>query len=503
VTAPPDHIPTEKAQDGRYRLILLLLVMASVMAFGSLMTIVTIALGRMAEDLDSTRATMTWAITGLMLAMAVATPLAGKVGDVRGHRRIFLIGLAGCAVTTLACALAWDAASLIAFRALFGLSGAMVVPNALSLMMHAYGPARRATAVGWFQFAMTGAPTIGLVAGGPLIDIIGWRSLFVVFAVITAVAFVASIRILRSTPVRSVVAIDYAGGITLALGVLAALLAITRITTNLRDIGPGAALVDWLSWLLVIVAAVALIGFVRIERSAPAPMLQLDYFARRNFTLPMVSSALVQFAYMGGFVVAPALLTDQYAWSLGATALLLAPRPATFSATSPLGGYLPGRIGQKPPIVFGGVAMVVAMAAFTWASLLTSSLGIALILVGLVLSGASAGIGQPSVLAMVVDNVDPDDMGIANGMSQQVMFIGIVTGIQSMNVLAGDNASPTRFAVTFGTGLAVAAVGLVLALAIGSQDQAPAHSSAAGDDIKPVDRVRAPEAEAGVGPDYR
>lgn len=466
MTAPPDDLPSNEAHDGRYRLVLLLLVMASVMAFGSLMTIVTIALGRMADDLDSSRATMTWAITGLMLAMAVATPLAGKVGDVRGHRRIFLIGLAGCAVTTLACALAWDAASLIGFRALFGLSGAMVVPNALSLMMGAYGPARRATAVGWFQFAMTGAPTIGLVAGGPLIDVIGWRNLFVVFAAITAVAFVASVRTLRPTPVRSVVAIDYAGGITLGLGVLATLLAITRITTNLRDIGPAPALSDWLFWLLMVVAAAALAWFVRIENSAPAPMLPLDYFRRPNFTLPMASSAMVQFAYMGGFVVAPALITDQYGWTLGATALLLAPRPATFSATSPLGGYLPGRVGQKSPIVFGAIAMVAAMAAFTWSSLLTSGLGIGLILVALVLSGASAGISQPSVLSMVVDNVDPDDLGIANGMSQQVMFIGIVTGIQSMNVLAGDNASPARFAVTFGVGLAVAAVGLGLAMAI-------------------------------------
>lgn len=459
--------------DSGYRFRLLVLVMASVMAFGSLMTIVTIALGRMADDLGSNRATMTWAITGLMLAMATATPLAGKLGDVKGHRPVFLIGLAGCAITTLACAVAWDAASLIAFRALFGLSGALVIPNALSLMMHAYGPERRAAAVGWFQFAMTGAPTIGLVAGGPLIDIIGWRNLFVVFAAITALALAFSHRVLRSTPTISVVSIDYLGGVTLAGGVLMALLAITRLTTSLRNLGPVAAASDPLAWLLVVGAAAALAWFVRIEQSAPAPMLQLSYFRRPNFTLPMVSSALVQFAYMGGFVVVPALLTEQYGWTLGATALLLAPRPAAFSATSPLGGYLPGRVGQKPPIVFGSLAMIAAMGSFVVASLVTSGVGIALIVVGLVLSGASAGLSQPSVLAMVVDNVDPDDIGIANGMSQQVMFIGIVAGVQSMNVLAGDNAGPERFAATFGVGLVVAVVGLMTASAIQSHNHQP------------------------------
>ena len=402
---------SRSGEDRRYQRVLLLLVMASVMAFGSMMTIVTVALGRLATDLDSTRATLTWAVTGLMLAMAVATPLAGKLGDVRGHRKIFLIGLGGCLVTTVACGLAWDAGSLIAFRALFGLAGALVVPNSMSLMMHAYGAERRATAMGWFQFAMTGAPTIGLVIGGPLIDIIGWRNLFFAFAAITALALVASIRLLRPTPARTAHRIDYLGGVTLGLTVLAALLAITRLTVALRDDGPRAAATDSLLWLLVFGAALGMAVFIRTERAAPEPMLKLDYFSQRNFTLPMVSSALVQFAYMGGFVVVPALLEDQYLWSLGAIAVLLAPRPATFSLTSPLGGYLPNRVGKKLPIVAGAVAMMASTAAFVAASGFDSGVGVALILAGLILAGAAAGISGPSVLAMVVDNVDENDTG--------------------------------------------------------------------------------------------
>ncbi|MDH3301215.1 MAG: MFS transporter [Acidimicrobiia bacterium] len=453
-------------EDRSYQRVLLLLVMASVMAFGSMMTIVTVALGRLATDLDSSRATLTWAVTGLMLAMAVATPLAGKLGDVRGHRKVFLVGLAGCVVTTVACGLAWDGGSLIAFRALFGLSGALVVPNSMSLMMHAYGPERRATAMGWFQFAMTGAPTIGLVIGGPLIDTIGWRNLFFAFAVITAAALAASVRLLRPTPVRASHNIDYLGGVTLGITVLAALLAITRATVLLRDEGAVVAGTDALFWLLVLAATAGFIIFVRTERTAPEPMLKLEYFSRPNFTLPMVSMALVQFAYMGGFVVVPALLEDQYLWSLGAIAVLLAPRPATFSLTSPLGGYLPGRIGQKPPIIMGAVAMIASTAAFVVASGFDSGFGIVLVLAGLILAGGAAGISQPSVLAMVVDNVDDDDTGIANGMTQQIMFIGIVVGVQGMNVLAGDNATPGRFALTFGVGLVASVIGLALALLI-------------------------------------
>jgi MFS family permease len=91
---------------------------------------------------------------------------------------------------------------------LFGLTGAMVMPNGMSLMMQAYGPQRRATAMGWFQFAMTGAPTIGLVAGGPLIDVIGWRSIFWIFAGVSLVAFVVGWIVVRETPRQAGASID-------------------------------------------------------------------------------------------------------------------------------------------------------------------------------------------------------------------------------------------------------------------------------------------------------
>lgn len=462
MTNQPEHVDP----GDRYRAILLAVVMLAVTAFGSLMTIVTVALGTIADDLDTSRATLTWVITGLMLAMAVGTPLGGKLGDIHGHRTVFLVGLFGGGLATVASALAWDAASLIVFRVLFGVFGALVIPNAQALMMHAYGPKRRATAMGWFQFAMTGAPTIGIVLGGPLIDLWGWRTIFFIFAGVNAVALVTAALVLAASTVRLDVPIDYAGAATLAIAVLGGLLAITRFTEELRSGFDVGAVFDPLGWLLVAFAVVGGFAFVRVERRSPAPMIELDYFRRRHFTLPMVSSALMQFAYMGGFVVTPALLETRYGWTIGGIALLMAPRPGAFSASAVLGGYLPQRIGQRLPIVLGSVFMLASMAAFIAAAPMSDGLGIGLIVVGLVLTGIAAGISQPSVAAMVVDAVDESDMGIANGMSQQVMFIGIVTGIQTMNVLVGDDASASRFVATYVLGASVAVTGLLAALAI-------------------------------------
>ncbi|MEM7324474.1 MAG: MFS transporter [Actinomycetota bacterium] len=454
-------------EDTRYQRVLLGVVMLAVMTFGSLMTIVTVSLDLIADDIGSSRATLTWMITGLMLAMAVATPIAGKLGDIRGHRRLFLIGLLGGVVTTLLSAAAWDATSLIGFRVLFGLTGAMMMPSGMALMMHAYPPHRRATAMGWYQFAMTGAPTIGLVIGGPLIDIVGWRPIFVGFAVISLMAFVLGVRVLRPTPRQEQQPLDYLGAATLGGSVLAGLLALTRFAGRVRtETVAGAA--DAAVVGLVLLCGVLGIAFVVVERRSRAPMLRLEYFRRRNFTMPMLSAALVQFAYMGGFVVTPALLGSVYGLTLGTIAVMLVPRPGVFSLASPVGGYLATRIGERRPIIIGAIFMVGSMVAFAVASVVDLSggrtVGLGLVLFGLALSGAAAGVSQPAVAAMVAGSVDERDIGIANGMSQQLMFIGIVSGIQTMNVLIGDDASRNQFAATFLVGLGAAVLGLVAAL---------------------------------------
>jgi hypothetical protein len=117
--------------------------------------------------------------------------------------------------------------------------------------------------------------------------------------------------------------------------------------------------------------------------------------------------------------------------------------------------------------------------AFSSAAPLTTGLGIGLIVVGLILSGVAAGLSQPSVSAMVVGNVDPTDMGIANGMAQQLMFIGTVCGIQTMNVLVGDSADPSRFLTTYLVGTVMAFAAIFTAASIIDPRRAKAATSAA------------------------
>jgi MFS family permease len=205
---------TDTPDDG-YPRKLLLTVIAGIVVFSSSMTIVSASLPTMAEDLGSTESFLAWAVTGLFLVMAVGTPILGRLGDVFGHRRLFLAGSIVLGIGTVLCGIAPTAFAFVAARMFVGLGIAATFPTAMALIMDAYPPSRRSEAMGWFQMAMTGAPVMGLIIGGPLIDAFGWRMLFAVLAPISLVGSTLAWKVIRPDPPRSAsderVTIDWAG----------------------------------------------------------------------------------------------------------------------------------------------------------------------------------------------------------------------------------------------------------------------------------------------------
>lgn len=453
---PREAGETEISERPGYRWLLLWVIGVSVLGFGSLMTLVTAALPSIADDLNTTTATAGWVLTGLMLAMAVGTPAGGKLGDIYGHRNIFIAGLFGMTVTMIANYWVWNIGTFIAVRVLFGMTGALLMPNGMALLMHAFGVEQRAKAVGWFQFAMTGAPTIGVVVGGPLLDILGWRSVFVIFGVIGGLATVLAIFVVKPIPKGERTSIDWLGAFFLASATLLVLLAITRIPVVTRS---GASIITDLPIVLLFASSLPLyVAFVLWEKRVAVPLLDVRLFAKPTFALPLGSSACNQFAYMGAFVVIPTVLQGPYGYTVGAAALLMVPRPGVFAIASPLGGTLVTKIGMRVPMVIGSTAMICSMLAFAYGSN-PAKYGLVFIIIGLVLSGISAGIGSPAYQTMVANSVKDADLGVANGMNQTVMWMGMILGIQSMLAFAGADLSPSRLRTTFIFAAAVAALG--------------------------------------------
>jgi predicted MFS family arabinose efflux permease len=206
------------------------------------------------------------------------------------------------------------------------------------------------------------------------------------------------------------------------------------------------------------VAVASLVAFVRVEHTTASPMLKLGYFRRPNFTGPLIAQPLSQFAYMGSFLLSPLLLDELFGYTVATIALVLLFRPATYSITSPIGGRLAGRLGERSMIVSGSVLMVLSMLAWVAAAHWVS---LPMIVVGLVLSGTAMGLASPAYTTAIAGAVEPNDLGIANGMGSTMMNIGMLTGIQSMFALLGDGRAPDDFAAVFLFGAVVAGLGIV------------------------------------------
>jgi MFS family permease len=382
--------------------------------------------------------------------MAVGTPVMGKLGDLYGHRRVFLAGSALLSLATIGCGLSWDASSFIGFRMVVGVGIAATMPNGMALVMAANPDADRSRAMGWFQMAMTGAPVLGLVIGGPLIEAWGWRTVFAILAPLTVFGLVAAWKVVRDDGERQDVTIDWGGAATLGISILSFLLALEA--AKLRGVG------DPLPLSLLAVAGVLLVAFTRIERRHPAPLLPLHYLRRRNFSGPLLSQAMAQFAYMGGFLVTPVFLGDVFGMTVGSIAFLLLFRPGASTIASPVGGRLTATVGARRMILAGSGVMVLSMAAFAAAAFVDQ---LWVVVIGLLLSGLAMGSASPAYVTTIAGAVDRADLGVANGTSATTMNIGMLTGIQAMFVLLGDDPTRLRYGWVFVFAGAIAAVGII------------------------------------------
>lgn len=427
-----DRITARAEGSSRHRWWVLWTILGGLFAVNVAFTIIVVALPRIANELGTSRNTLTWVLTGPLLALGVVAPAMGKAGDLWGHRRLYLFSILGVGVCALLSAVAWNAGSLIAFRTLSAIEGAATGSSSLAIIFSVFHQQDRVKAMGWWSLVGAGGPVIGVAIGGPVIEAFGWRWVFASQVPLILIAFLMASAILPETPKKTVRRFDYIGAITLVFAVLGVLFALNR--------GPEWG---WSSPIVVISFAVTPLGvllFWRAERRAEDPLLPLHYLRRRNFSLPIGASAFGNFAYMGGFYLAPALLQHPQLFGYGEsrTGLMVLVRPLTFSLIAPMSGYLAVRFGEKLAAVVGIFAVTCSMAVFTVVDGASPDL---LILLALGLSGLGLGMAMPSISASVANSVDQTDLGIASASQQLVSQVATVAGVQLMTTVQATLAS--------------------------------------------------------------
>jgi EmrB/QacA subfamily drug resistance transporter len=442
-------------------------------------TVLTVSLADIADDLGTTPSVLTWAVTGPSLAMAVLGPIAGKLSDRFGARQVYLIAMVGVAVFAGAAVVAWNAASLIGFRFLGAAIGAAAGPSALSMINRSFSPERRSQAMGYWSLVGAGAPVLGVVIGGPLVDNFGWRWIFALQTPIAVAALVIGFLVLPHTERGERHPFDVVGSVLLALGVGSLLVALNR--------GPE---MGWTNPVVVagfLLAPVLLAAFVRLENRIEHPLLPLHYFRRRNFSFPIVNYFLANFTYMGGFIVTPLLLADVLDYSTTKTGLVSIARPAAYSIAGPLAGWLAIKWGERIIGVTGSLVLALSMLGL---GVVGAGTGLLWIEASLVLSGVGMGATAPAMIACIANAVDHRDLGVASAAAQTMGQIGVVAGMQILlTVQAGAQAS--QGADSYGTAFYVGVV-VALGAAVAASFVTPTRHPSGVADGRPS-RARTPD----------
>lgn len=400
-------------------------------------TILTIAVQPIAGDLDALPSTVVWVTTAPLLAAAVTTPLFGRLGDLHGHRRIYLAGIVVATVFAAGSALAWDAPSLIAARTLSQAGAAATVPTAVALLFRASPPGHQMRAGARVGAVTSAAAVIGVVAGGPLVDLVGWRSIFVGQVAFCVVALVLSLLVVPAGGERTPGSLDVPGALLLAGTTLALTFGVNRL-----------AVWGWSPLPVACLAAVPIGAWalVRVERRAASPLLPVRVLGARNVRVVTGASLLLGAGYMGNFVVTPLFLQGVLGLTAAVTSLLTVPRALSILLAAPTAGRWGARFGERRVVLVACAAFAAALAAMAVGAWVASLVVVA---VAIALSGYAHGHVAPGLLAAQGGAVDARDVGLAASLQQTGFQVGAVIGIGLFTALAGDATTAGPFALVF------------------------------------------------------
>jgi DHA2 family methylenomycin A resistance protein-like MFS transporter len=415
-------------------------------------TIVNVAVNSIGASFGGNMDALQWVVSSYTIAFAAFILSAGALGDRIGAKRVFIAGFAIFTLASLACALAPSLLILIASRAIQGLGAAILVPNSLALLNHAYTDSRaRSRAVGLWAAGASVALTLGPLVGGVLIELFGWRSIFLVNLPLGLIGLLLAVKYADETPRDSRRAVDAPGQVTavLALGLLAAVL-----------IEGGRA--GWTNPMVLGglgVAASAGLLFLLIEHYSTHPMLPLGMFKQHTFRATTVTGLLVNIAFYGLIFVFSLYFQRAHHLTPLWTGLAFVPMTGACLTANLFTRHLSARIGDRKTIVIGTLLMMLSCLLLLW---INENTGYGILLLAFIISGGGLGLLVPPLTHALLGSVDKARSGIASGVLNASRQTGSVLGVSLFGSLI---ATPSQ--VVRGTHIALALSAAILLVAGG------------------------------------
>ena len=426
--SPPTGAPRPAAPaHTRAQSLALLVVVTGVLIAAIDTTIVVLALPAIQRSLHVGLASVIWVIIGYLLVITVLSTQVGRLGDMFGRVRAYEAGFLVFIVGSLACALAWGEVSLIVFRLVQGVGGALITANAGAVIADIFPREQRGRAYGYYAIGWNTGSVLGVVLGGLIVTYVSWRWVFWINVPIGLAAFVVGTRVLHDSGARERHRLDWPGMLTLALGLFGLLWAMVKLTSESFD----ARIAGY-----AIGGAVLLVVFALIERVRTEPMLDLRLFRVPTLTPSFLASmfqALASFAVL--FLILMYLQGVRHLSPLHASVLLI-PGYAVGAIVGLWGGRLADRYSPVLPATTGLAIQIGVMIAYAQ---LSSSTSLLLVVAIYVVGAIGSGLFYPANTAAVMKAAPGGSLGVTAGLLRTFANLGMVFSFAVAIVVASQS----------------------------------------------------------------
>ncbi|UHL65928.1 DHA2 family efflux MFS transporter permease subunit [Paralcaligenes sp. KSB-10] len=417
------------AIDGRKRWLALVVLCLGVLMIVLDTTIVNVALPSIGADLGFSETSLVWVVNAYMLTFGGFLLLGGRLGDLFGQRRLFLIGIIGFTLASLACGLASSQVLLIGARAVQGFGGAVVSAVSLSLIMNLFvEPADRAKAMGVYGFVCAGGGSIGVLVGGLLTGAFSWHWIFLVNLPIgIAVYMLCRLLLPDDRGQANSRRLDMAGAATITGSLMLAVYAVVN--------GNEAGWTSVSTLGLFALAALLFAVFIGIEVRVSAPLVPLGLFRSRNVTTANIVGILWAAAMFAWFFISALYLQRVLAYSPLQVGLGFLPANLIMAAFSVgLSATIVMRFGIRVPLAAG--LLLAAMGLMLFARAPVDGNFVVDVLPGMILLGLGAGMAFNPVLLAAMSGVAPGESGLASGVVNTSFMMGGALGLAILASLA-------------------------------------------------------------------
>jgi len=413
----------EKAKTGVPRWLILLTVIIGTFLGRLDQTIVNLALPHIINDFSITVSSAGWIATAYILANAIFVPVWGKLGDLLGRKKIYILGFSIFIFGSILAGFAWNLSSMIVFRIIQAIAGSADYPTAMAILAVTYTDDKeRSQALGIWSASFAAAAVFGPLIGGPLIDNFGWRSVFLInlpvgiVGLFMALAFISESR--SQTDDKKIRKFDLKGAIILGISLATLVLVLDQGT----DWG-------WLSansFICYAITLASMLWFIRVEKRHSEPIVDLKFFKNQIFVQTLMNNFIIFMGMMGSIFLVPVFVQTFLGFGATETGYIFLPMAAGMMLAAPLGARLSGKV--QPKYIIAASTVVAALGIYLF-SFLDPRSNILDIIIPLTIMAFGMGFGMAQRTNIIASVVPAKEIGIASSILALVRNIAGAFGI--------------------------------------------------------------------------